>query len=156
VWHAYWHHREGSGIVAPKKMTPPWMGLAPDSDQAVYFWPGEGELKIDGNVPATWVVTPALRSEQLQRLVTERGIEVVWTMTSTPDLLAPTTETRTWIREMKMTVRRLAQADSRLHLFLHQPLSAKETLAFERLAERLGFNLKIAMDWPRDWPQFKR
>ena len=148
AWHAYWSHRNGSGIHPPAQVMPPWIEVCNDQYQQVRLvdtiesWTAE---QID--TPTFWLVLRHIERKDIAKILRVNNTELVW--------LCPPVEVSKEpekAKELFRCVRRLEQlyslTEKRLHLFVDQDKCSSESIQmWATFGERIGCNVKIG-SWP--------
>jgi hypothetical protein len=138
AWHAYWRHRDGSGIAPPAQRIPPWRAGAGEARwQSVVRAPGglsaAGLEALQGcQTPTVWLWTDRLRRADVVPLLTSRcsavGLEVE------PGALVAGQAPPDWLRPL----RALLRGGRAVHLAVRRPLSEADRTALVALGARLG------------------
>lgn len=160
AWHGYWQHKQGSGILAPKTMVPPWKTTQLDS----YLFCRNGEKDIckkyissfasttEPSIP--WIVCNDISLPTWRYLMNQRGVEVVLVCGANrlPSLQSPSLKDKEQLRLWRRYATLLHEKDSRLHIFLCGTLSSYESSLWNTFAPRVHIMLHIHTTYPTHWP----
>ena len=144
AWHAYWTHRNGSGIHPPVEMMPPWIEVRNDQHQQVRLvdsidsW-GAEQIRT----PTFWLIVRHIRRKDIGKILRVNNTELVWLC---PPIELSKEKEKT--KEIFRCARRIHQIYSltqkRLHLFVDQDKCSSETVhMWTVFGDRIGCNVKI-------------